>query len=125
MCAAVDLAHLRATSGDDAGAAALLARARRVFEADPRAQTIGIHRPVLTPIEILVLDDRADEALGELETLVDGGWRNDWQWRLQRNPIFAPIRDDLRYKQLIQRLERDTLRLQHVILPESKGRPVR
>ena len=56
------------------------------------------------------METRTGEALDALEALVDGGWRTDWQWHLEANPIFDPIRDRPRYRRLIDRLERDTLR---------------
>ena len=117
--AAVELAHIRRAAGDAAAAAALLARARSVFEKEPRAQAIAQFRPFTTPIEILVVEDREDEALDALEALVDSGWRTDWQWHLVSNPIFDPIRHEPRYQRLIDRLERDTQRFRLTVAADA------
>jgi tetratricopeptide (TPR) repeat protein len=108
--AAVEFAHVYAAAGDADAAAALVARARGVFEFEPRAQALAQFRPFTTPIEILILENRHSEALDALEALVDSGWRANWQWHLVPNPIFDPLRDEPRFTRLIERLERDTQR---------------
>jgi adenylate cyclase len=110
VAAAVDLAHLEAASSDDAAKAALLDRARAVFEFDPRVQTPVFFREATTPVEILILDDRPDNALDALEALVDGGWRAHWQWHLVWNPIFDAVRGEAQFERLLEVLQRDTRR---------------
>ena len=110
VAAAVDLAHLEGASCDGAGKTELLDLARAVLEIDPRVQSLAFMREATTPIEILILDDRHDEALDTLEALVDSGWRAHWQWHLELNPIFDGVRGEARFERLLEVLERDTRR---------------
>jgi hypothetical protein len=57
--------------------------------------------------QALVLLDRPDEALAELQRIVDDGWRIRWRFNTELNPSFETLRDNPQYKAIISSIERD------------------
>ena len=50
---------------------------------------------------------RNDEAVAELQRIVDDGWRGLWQWRTRFNPAFDGLRDDPRFEEILRFIEND------------------
>ena len=57
--------------------------------------------------EALALLGRHDEAITELQRVVDDGWRVLWQWDTTFNRNFDSLRDDHRFKEIVEFLEND------------------
>jgi hypothetical protein len=57
--------------------------------------------------QALALLDRPDEALAELQRIVDDGWRIRWRFNTEMNPSFETLWDKPRYQAIIAKIERD------------------
>ena len=110
--AAVDLAHLRMASGDEAGAQALIRLVREALEHEPRMQYLRLYGPGTALAEIAILEGRNEEALVVLEQVVDTGWIVNWRWEIEHNPIFDAVRDEPAYRRIVEKLETNTRRQQ-------------
>jgi hypothetical protein len=57
--------------------------------------------------EALAQLGRNDEAIVELQRVIDDGWRLLWQWDTIFNPSFDGLRDDPRFDELVEYMEMD------------------
>lgn len=103
---AADLGHLLLAAGEQQRAAYIL---QRVVDRYDEFYTIGAANFPLgaAKAQALVLLDRPDEALAELQRIVDDGWRIRWRFDTELNPSFETLRDKPQYKAIISSIERD------------------
>jgi TolB-like protein/Tfp pilus assembly protein PilF len=57
--------------------------------------------------QALALLGRKDEAIAELQRIVQKGWRMGWQWETDLNPNFDSLRGDPRYQAIVDFLRDD------------------
>ncbi len=100
----VRYAHALAKRGESARAAALVAEAERSVTARiDGGDEMPVWRVELAAIHALKRDDSA--ALAALARAYDAGYRE--YGYLERDPIFAPLRSNERFRALIDRMRRD------------------
>ena len=107
--AATDLAHLRKMAGDVAAAERLIDLTLAAHDRDPYLGYLWLYGPGAVRVELALIEGRHEAALEALDALVDGGWSVSWRWEIERNPIYDPVRDDPRYRAIVERLERHVL----------------
>ncbi len=66
----------------------------------------------LVPVraEALAILGREREALDELRSIVDRGWRAHWRWKTDLNPNFVGIRQSEEFQAIVEELEIDATR---------------
>jgi TolB-like protein/Tfp pilus assembly protein PilF len=103
---AADLAHLLQAAGRDDKARNIL---ELVVTSYDRLYSRGSANWPLGPAkaQALVLLDRSDDALDELERIASDGWRLHWRFNTELNPSYAAIRTNARYRSLVAEIERD------------------
>jgi tetratricopeptide (TPR) repeat protein len=79
---------------------------------------VGYYGFWVSDVQILALQGRTDEALAALRQAFDQGWRTDWRYFFNRDPI----RSDPRFQSIRTDLENDMARqLEHVREMEANG----
>ena len=63
----------------------------------------------LTDAKIHILKDQPSKALSSLEKAVEVGLRINWQLEIENNFLFAPIKNDPRFNQLLTTIKQDML----------------
>lgn len=103
---AADLGHLLLTAGEQERATYIL---QRVIDRYDELYTVGAANYPLgsAKVQALALLDRPDEALAELQRIVDDGWRIRWRFNTEMNPSFETLWDKPRYEAIIAEIERD------------------
>jgi TolB-like protein/Tfp pilus assembly protein PilF len=105
---ASDLATLLQASGRDEQAETLLNGVLNAYD-QPYFVT-GSYKVWIVPAkaEALALLGRHEEALTELERIVNKGWRLGWKWMTELNPNFDSVRNDPRYQEIINYLQQES-----------------
>jgi TolB-like protein/tetratricopeptide (TPR) repeat protein len=103
---AADLGALLLASGDKEKAQVLLAAVIEKYEEE---YVIGAaNYPMgIAGAEALALLGRNEDAISELQRVVDDGWRLLWQWDTLHNRNFDGLRDDPRFDEIIAFLQND------------------
>jgi tetratricopeptide (TPR) repeat protein len=103
---AADLGHLLLAAGEQERATYIL---QRVIDRYDELYTVGAANYPLgsAKAQALALLDRPDEALTELQRIVDDGWRIRWRFNTEMNPSFETLWDKPRYGAIIAEIERD------------------
>ena len=104
---AVDLASLWIHSGKTEQAEALLQAVITAFDQPYFATGSYVSWIVPAKAQALALLGRHEEAIAELQRIVDRGWRISWQWDTDLNPNFDSLRDDPRYQAIVDFLRDD------------------
>jgi len=102
--AAIDLADLFRNMRRDTEAAALLDGSWSYIQDIPR---LGGHGFGIDDARILVLRGDREAALGALEEAVQSGWRNNWRYYLEFDPILGPLRGEARFQDVVDEIRRD------------------
>jgi len=103
--AALDLAHLRRASGDEAGALTLIRLVRTTLEREPRMGFVRLFGSGLAEAQLAMLEGRPAEALAALARAVDAGFIANWRFSLERDPIWDAVRAEAEFVRLVARLE--------------------
>ncbi|TFH46847.1 MAG: tetratricopeptide repeat protein, partial [Lysobacterales bacterium] len=102
--AAIDVALLLKALGEAGKANRLLDRSLEniptVTNADRRA--VGVMKA-----RAYALKNDRDAALGELQAAIDAGWRDHWWFFLEQDAAFDSLRDEPRYKALMDKIRTD------------------
>ena len=88
---AVEIAYLHIQSGEEEQGRALLEAAISIINTVP---ILSIDGGGWGNARTYALLGRRDEALAELQRGVDAGWRMDWRYAFDHDPIFASLRDE-------------------------------
>ncbi len=57
-------------------------------------------------VAIYTIQGDVDRAIGQLRELVDAGWTDGW-WRLEREPIYAPLWDEPEFQAIMDEIRAD------------------
>ena len=103
---AADLGHLLLAAGEKERATYIL---QSVVDRYDELYTVGSANYPLgsAKAQALASLDRPDEALAELQRIVDDGWRIRWRFNTEMNPTFETLRDNLQYQAIISSIEHD------------------
>lgn len=101
--AAIALAQVFRESDDDDKAQLLLERALTFADNRPRTGHFGFD---IADVEIHAMLGDTAKALDLLESAVAGNWRRNW-WMLPHNRQLASLKDQSRFKALIEQLRRE------------------
>jgi len=120
--AAIDLALILKASGDDAGAARLLALSEVAIRDLPRLGFLGFG---IADVEIHALRGEKREALIALRQAERAGWRGP-VWRISRDhdANLASIRDDPEFKRIFADIERDMAEQRARLAARPKDAPL-
>lgn len=104
---AVHLASLLSLNGEKERARPLLEAALETYD-QPYA-VAGPHNMGLVPVkaEALAILGRQEESLAELRRIIDNGWRVNWRWSTDMNSSFNGIRDNPKFRTMVQELAID------------------
>jgi TolB-like protein len=103
--AAIDLAWLLKTNGDDQKAGRLLELSDDFIQGQPRLGWWGGYW--VSDVQILALQGRKADALAALQEAVDEGWRSLWWYYLRHDPSLESIRDEPEFKQALAEIAAD------------------
>jgi len=103
---AADLGHLLLAAGEEQRAIYIL---QRVIERYDELYSVGAANFPLgaAKAQALALLDRPDEALAELQRIVDDGWRIRWRFDTEMNPSFESLWVKPRYAAIIAEIKSD------------------
>lgn len=102
--AAVDLTHVLMSLGESDKAEQLLSGVESLIASD-RSLAGALRKSVVTRIHLLRGDKEG--ALAELRDVIDAGWREDWRFFLEFDPVLDPIRDDPRFHDMLEDIRSD------------------
>ena len=115
---AINLAHVYLKTAREDEGNRLLDKAESYIRSRPRLGWSGYQT---SDAEILAIRGRTDEALNALESLVEAGWRANWRFLLENNPNLESIKDELRFKAVIAKLEADVAEQRSKIRLKAEG----
>jgi tetratricopeptide (TPR) repeat protein len=120
---AVDLSSLWINSGKTQQAETLLQAVITAYDQPYFATGSYVSWIVPAKAQALTLLGRQEEAIAELQRIVDGGWRISWQWETELNPNFDSLRADPRYLAIIDFLRNDmeTQRQEYLSWQQAEG----
>ncbi len=104
---AVDLSSLWINSGKTEQAETLLKAVITAFDQPYFATGSYVSWIVPAKAQALALLGRHEEAIAELQRVVQKGWRISWQWETDLNSNFDSLRGDPRYQEIIDFLRDD------------------
>ena len=102
--AAVDLADVLRQLGREEEAVHLLDAATAYISDIPRRSYTGYW---VDDVRIHVLRGENELALAALREAVDSGWRDEWRFYLEHDPILDPIRGDPRFQEMVGEIRAD------------------
>jgi len=91
VSAAIDIAYLMLESGESRQAEILLEKIYTVAEAMP---LLGFNGTWVGNAPVYALRGDRREALAELRRAVDAGWRAEWWYTFDQDPVFESLRDE-------------------------------
>lgn len=100
--AAIDVAMLKMALGETEAANRLLETTLAAMQADHQWSDKD---SAIIEARAYALLDRPDEAIAALDRAIDAGWRFQWWFFLDHDPVFDSMRDGVRFQQLVARME--------------------
>jgi TolB-like protein/Tfp pilus assembly protein PilF len=91
VSAAIDIAYLMLESGESRQAEILLEKIYKVAETMP---LLGFNGTWVGNAPVYALRGDRREALAELRRAVDAGWRAEWWYTFDQDPVFESLRDE-------------------------------
>ena len=104
VMAAVDLAYILQSLGETEKAEQLLSGVESL-QAKDTLLAGAFRKSMATRVHLLRGDEEG--ALVELRDVIDAGWREDWRFFLEFDPVLDPIRDDPRFYDLMEYIRSD------------------
>jgi len=105
--AAIDLADVLRQLGREEEANHLLDAVTAYISGIPRRSYTGYW---VDDVRIHVLRGENELALTALREAVDSGWRDEWRYYLEHDPILEPIRGDPRFQEVVGEIRADMAR---------------
>ena len=99
---AIDLAYILIQANQREHANLLLNRSLRVIESKPR---LGYDGYKIRDVEIHALLGNKEEALSNLRSAVDAGWRYSWRFEMKSNANLESLRSDPRFQTIVSELQ--------------------
>jgi tetratricopeptide (TPR) repeat protein len=102
--AAIDLALVLSSAGEQAHADLLLDRSLQYIQTLPRLGEAGYG---IADVEIYALQGNKQMALSSLRQAIDEGWRYLWWYFLEHNPNLKSLHDEPEYQAMVTEIEAD------------------